>query len=141
MFNIFVDTDVILDFILDRRPFSTYSEILFNLADGKELNIFVSSLSFSNLFYILRKYSNNNKAYKTLNNLKLLTNILPVDEKIISLALNSDFKDFEDAIQYFSAVENKIDILITRNIKDYKLAEISILNAEEFLRLNKLLES
>lgn len=139
MINVFVDTDVILDLLADRKPFSEFSEELFELADKKELKIFVSSLSFSNLFYILRKFGNAKKAYKTLNGLKLLVGILAVDEKIINLALSSDFNDFEDAIQYFTAKENGIDILITRNIKDYKKAEITILNAEEFLKINNFL--
>jgi predicted nucleic acid-binding protein len=139
MVEIFVDTDVILDLLTDRKPFSGYSEILFELADNKKIKLFVSSLSFSNLFYILRKQSSIQKAYKVLNNLKTIVNILPVDEKVISLSLNSGFNDFEDAVQYFTAKENSINILITRNIKDYKKADIMITNAEEFLKLNKYL--
>lgn len=139
MTEIFVDTDVILDLLIDRKPFGIYSELLFELADSKKIKIFVSSLSFSNLFYILRKQSNIQKAYKVLNNLKIIVNILPVDDKVISLSLNSGFNDFEDAIQYFTAKENGIIILITRNIKDYKKADIMITNAEEFLKLNKYL--
>lgn len=139
MTDIFIDTDIILDLLADRKPFSKYSEILFELADNKKIKLFVSSLSFSNLFYILRKQGNTQKAIRALNNLKLLVNILAVDDKIISMALNSDFKDFEDAIQYLTAKENGISILITRNIKDYKKADIKILNAEEFLKSRKFL--
>jgi predicted nucleic acid-binding protein len=139
MVEIFLDTDIILDLLVDRKPFNKYSEALFELADSKDVKIFVSSLSFSNLFYVLRKHSNIDKAYEALINLKILVNILTVDDKIISLALNSDFNDFEDAIQYFTAKENGVDILITRNTKDYKKADIKIASAEEFLKLNKLL--
>jgi predicted nucleic acid-binding protein len=78
-----------------------------------------------------------NKATKNIQKLNALLSILAVDEKIIELALSSNFRDFEDAIQYYVAIENNIEYLITRNVKDYKLAQISILTAEEFLVLYK----
>lgn len=139
MIEIFVDTDVIIDLLTDRKPFSQYSEQLFELADKKVIKIYISSLSFSNIFYILRKYGNSKKAYEILKKLKTIVYVLSVDEKIIELSLNSDFNDFEDAIQYYTAKENGIDILVTRNIKDYKKADIKILNAEEFLKTRKYL--
>ncbi|MCW3119623.1 MAG: vapC [Chitinophagaceae bacterium] len=58
---------------------------------------------------------------------------LAVDDKIIGLSLNSDFKDFQDAIQYYTAIENNINTLVTRNLRDYKYAEIAVLTAEDFL--------
>ena len=86
------------------------------------------------LVYIIRKYKSEKEVIKTLNKLKLLVNILPVDERIITLALASDFKDFEDAIQYYAAMENNLEIILTRNIKDYKKAKIIVITAEEYLK-------
>ncbi|MFA5405453.1 MAG: PIN domain-containing protein [Ignavibacteria bacterium] len=134
MVEIFVDTDVILDLFIDRKPFSLYSEQLFGLADKKYIIIYISSLSFSNIFYIIRKFESSKKAYEILRKLKTIVSVLSVDEKIIDLALTSEFNDFEDAIQYFAAKENGIEILVTRNIKDYKKAKIKVISSDEFLR-------
>ncbi len=61
--------------------------------------------------------------------------ILTIDEIIVELALSSEFKNFEDAIQYYTAIENAVEILITRNIKDYKQADIPVRTADEFITL------
>jgi predicted nucleic acid-binding protein len=135
--NIFVDTDVIFDLLAKREPFYNYSAKLFTHADKQELTICVSSLCFGNLNYILSKQKSATEARKILSRFKVLVNVLPVDDKVIELALNSDFKDFEDAIQYYCAIENGIKIIITRNLKDFKHARIPVLTAEEFVKQNE----
>ncbi|MCP4137609.1 MAG: PIN domain-containing protein [bacterium] len=135
MKKIFVDSDIILDLFAQRDPFHAYAAELFSLIDSGKIRAFTSPIVFANLHYILRKLQNKNQAIKSLQKLKALVNILPVDGKIIDLALASGFKDFEDSIQYYAAVENGIQYLITRNVKDYKKADITILTAEEYLNL------
>ena len=98
-----------------------------------EVEIYLSPLIFSNLFYILRKMTTRPKAGETLKKLRSLIHILPIDDKIIDQALHSEFPDLEDAIQYFTALDNNIPILITRNKRDYKLSAISVNTAAEFL--------
>jgi predicted nucleic acid-binding protein len=132
--KIFVDTDVVFDLLAKREPFYTYAAQLFTNADKQEVTICVSSLCFGNLNYILSKHKSAVEARKILSRFKVLVTILPVDDKIIELALNSDFKDFEDAIQYYCAIENGINILITRNLKDFKPVRIPVLTAEEFVK-------
>ena len=132
--KIFVDTDVVFDLLAKREPFYTYAAQLFTNADKQEVTICVSSLCFGNLNYILSKHKSAVEARKILSLFKVLVTILPVDDKIIELALNSDFKDFEDAIQYYCAIENGINILITRNLKDFKPVRIPVLTAEEFVK-------
>ena len=132
--KIFVDTDVVFDLLAKREPFYTYAAQLFTNADKQKVTICVSSLCFGNLNYILSKHKSAIEARKILSRFKVLVTILPVDDKIIELALNSDFKDFEDAIQYYCAIENGINILITRNLKDFKHARIPVLTAEEFVK-------
>ena len=132
--KIFVDTDVVFDLLAKREPFYTYAAQLFTNADKQELTICVSSRCFGNLNYILSKHKSAIEARKILSRFKVLVTILPVDDKIIELALNSDFKDFEDAIQYYCAIENGINILITRNLKDFKPVRIPVLTAEEFVK-------
>lgn len=132
--NLFVDTDVIFDLLAKREPFYSYSARLFTRANRQELRIYVSSLCFGNLNYILSKQKSAAEARKILARFKVLVNVLPVDDKIIDLALNSDFRDFEDAIQYYCAIENGMKVIITRNLKDFKQAKIPVLTAEEFVK-------
>lgn len=71
---------------------------------------------------------------KTLIKLKVLVNVAPLDDKVLELASVSDFKDFEDAIQYHTALENGMDIIITRNKKDFKNSKLPIMTAKEYLK-------
>lgn len=134
MAKVFVDTDIILDLLASREPYYQYAAKLFSLADSGKLEICVSSLTFSNLNYILSKQFSVAQARKKLLTFKTLVTVLSVNEKVVDLALNSDFKDFEDALQYFTATEFKVTTLLTRNLKDFKKAEIAVLSAEQYLK-------
>ena len=135
MKSIFLDTDIIIDFISDRKPFSIDAEKIFSLIDQKVVQGYTSSLCFSNLYYVLTKHASHNKVVSKLKDLSEILGVLTVDDKIINEALSSQFKDFEDAIQHYTAIENKhIDILITRNIKDYKTASLPVMTPDNFLK-------
>lgn len=134
MAKVFVDTDIILDLLSYREPFYIHSANLFSAADKNEIQLCVSSLSFANLNYILSKQYSADQARKKLLKFKTLVSVLSVTDKIIDLALSSDFKDFEDGMQYFTATENNIKILLTRNLKDFKSAQIPVQTAEQFLK-------
>lgn len=135
-FRIFVDSDIILDLLLARQPFLPAARELFLLIQKRGVEGYVSPLIFANLFYILRKGSSGSEALAALRRLRLLVRVLPMDEKTIDRALASSFRDLEDALQYYVAVEHNIDALITRNKKDYLPSEIlPILTAEEFVAL------
>ncbi len=134
MEKVFVDTDIILDVLSKRDPFYKFAAHLFSKADKRELEIGVSSLSFSNLNYLLSKKYGVIETRKILLRFKALVSVMTVDDKIIELALGSDFKDFEDAIQYYCAIENGYKTLLTRNLKDYKKANIPIMTAESFVK-------
>jgi predicted nucleic acid-binding protein len=133
--KIFVDTDIILDLLLAREPFFPAATRLFLLIQDGEMEGYVSPLSFSNLFYILRKETSGAEAIAALRKLKLLTRVLAVDEHTIDLALASSFTDFEDAIQYYTALPNDVDAIVTRNKRDYKTAKIPVLTAEECIEV------
>lgn len=135
--KVFIDTDVILDLLAKREPFFRFSAELFTLIDTGAVKGFISPVIVTNIHYILCRLQDKKHAVINLQKLTALVNILPVNEKIIKLALASEFKDFEDAVQYYTAVENNLKYLITRNKKDYKTADISILSADEFLNLYK----
>lgn len=134
MKKVFVDTDILYDLLAERMPFYPHAATLFTLADRKKVEIYVSAQSFANIHYILTKQKSADETRKILARLRMLVRILAVDDKIIDLALNSDFKDFEDAIQYYCSLENGIRVLLTRNLKDYKKADIPVMTAETFIK-------
>ena len=132
--KIFLDTDVALDHLADRQPFAEFAHRLFALAETGDLTICVSSLSFSNLYYILQKLKGHADALALLGKLKLLVRVSAVSEPEIQSALASSFKDFEDAIQHFAAkAEGGVSVIVTRNKEDYSASEIPVLSPDEFL--------
>jgi predicted nucleic acid-binding protein len=133
--KVFVDTDIIYDLLAKRDPFYLPAARLFTLADEGKIQIYISALSIPNIHYLISKLTSAEEAKQILRKLKVIVHVTVLDEKIIDLALNSDFSDFEDAIQYFSALQNNIDVLLTRNLKDYKKAQISVLTAQDFINL------
>jgi len=137
----FVDTNIILDLLAHRDPFYKEAAYLFSLAEQKIIKLNISALSIANTNYILLRQTNSITAKEILRKLRLIVNILPLTDKIIDIALNdTTFKDFEDALQYFTAIENNQDLIITRNLKDFKTAKLPILTAKQFLEtLNEIL--
>jgi len=135
MTDLFIDTDVIIDFIIDRQPFSREAARVFTLIDQRKVKGYASALSYSNIYYVLRNYASHKKVITMLNELSDLVGILKVDDDIIKSSLASDFKDFEDAVQYYTAQEYKrIDVIITRNIKDYKKSSLPVMTPETFIK-------
>ena len=135
MKDLFIDTDVIIDFLIDRKPFSREAAIIFTLIEQRKLKGHISSLTFSNLYYVLRKFESHNKVISKLDSLSKLGIILKVDDQTIRNAITSGFRDFEDSIQYFCALESrKIDVIITRNIKDYRSSELPVMSPGDFLK-------
>ena len=131
--KVFADTDIIYDLLGKREPYYLAAARLFTMADEGNIEIFISALSLANIHYLLSKQKTGNEAKQILRKFKVLVLVVPLNEKIIDLALNSEFSDFEDAILYFSALQNDIDVLLTRNLKDYKKAQISVLTAQDFI--------
>jgi predicted nucleic acid-binding protein len=135
MTKVFVDTDVCIDLLSGRMPFNKTAEILFSLADNGKIKIYVSSLSFANIDYVLRSQYSHTHSRQIIGKFKTIINVLSVDSKTIDLAVASDFSDFEDAIQYSCAIENNLTTIITRNIKDYKKATIKVVTPETFISI------
>lgn len=133
MAKVFVDTDVCIDLLSGRKPFNNIAERLFSLADRGEIKIYVSSLSFANIDYVLRSQYSARHSKQIIAKFKTLVHVLPVENKTIDLAIASDFNDFEDAIQHYAALEGGIKTLITRKIKDYKNADLNVVTPETYL--------
>lgn len=130
---LFIDTTIVIDLLQKREDFYKEAQELFTLADEKKVKLCISSLTIANTHFVLSKHHNTHDARKILSKFKVLVDVLSLDDKIVELALTSDQKDFEDAIQYYTAIENNTDIIITRNKKDFKKLNIPVLTAKEYL--------
>lgn len=134
MSRLLIDTNIIIDLLAKREEFYTEAATLFSLADKNVITLTVSSLSFANTHYILTKLKSKEEARTILRKFKVLVETLSLDDKVTELALNDEnFSDFEDGLQYYSAIENQIDIIITRNKKDFKKSKLPVLTAKEYL--------
>lgn len=127
------DINFILDIFLERGPFYAPAARIFAMIEAKHLKGYLCANSFPTLFYILAKELKRDKAMKVLEKVRIVFRVAAVDEKVIDLSLASDFKDFEDAVQCYSAVNAKVDCLITRNKSDFATDILPILTPEEFL--------
>lgn len=119
---------------MKREPFHLASSSVFELAKQGIIKLNASATCFTNLFYVFRKIAGNNKAKQALNSLLIYINVLEVNSYIIKTSLESSFSDFEDAVQYYTALNNKMDILLTRNISDYIQDGIPVMKPEEFIK-------
>ena len=136
MSRLLIDTNIVIDLLSKREKFYDEAAALFSRADKKELVLTISSLTFANTNYILTKLKSAKEAREILRKFKVLVELLNLDDKITELALSDEsFPDFEDGLQYYSAIENQIDVIITRNKKDFKNSKIPVLSTKEFLAL------
>jgi predicted nucleic acid-binding protein len=134
MSRLLIDTSIVIDLLAKREGFYPEAATLFSLADQKLITLTSSSLTFANTNYILSKLKSAKEARAILRKFKVLIETLSLDDKIVELALSDDkFTDFEDRVQYYTAIENNVEIIITRNKKDFKNSTIPVMNAKEYL--------
>ena len=131
--KVFIDSDIILDILAKRDAFYKSAAEILDMGYAKKLDLYTTAVVLANVCYILRKKFGMEKSIETLKKLRLIVKVLPVDEKTVDDALVSKFKDFEDGLQYFAAKENGIQVIVTRNIKDYKGKDVTAQTAEEYL--------
>jgi len=134
MKKLFVDTNIVIDLLSRREPFFEEAAELFSLADKRQVELSVSSLTIANTSYTLLRQVDSNKAKSVLRKLRLILKVLPLDDKIIGLALNDEtFSDFENGLQYFTAIEGEQELIITRNLKDFKNSKLPTMTAKQFI--------
>jgi predicted nucleic acid-binding protein len=137
MDKVLIDTDVILDFFFDRQPFSENATQIFSLCESKKIKGFVTPVICSNTYYLLRQTAKHDKVIKKLSLLMTLMDVLLMDRDVVMQALSSGFNDFEDALQDSAAIKSGyIDVIITRNVKDYMKSSIGVLTPESYLKSN-----
>ena len=133
MTRIFLDTNIMLDLLAERDPFYNSIAKLATLADQKKIILVASPLSFTTVDYVLNKFESQKSVLNKLRKFKIICDVCLINEETIEKGLNSNFKDFEDSIQYFSAIQSNCSIILTRNGKDFKSSVIPVMTAEEYL--------
>jgi len=133
MTKLFLDTNVVLDFILKREGFANEAAIIFDLGERKKLRLYLSSLSINNIDYIVSKVDSRKKSRQIIIKLLTLVEVLSVSKSTVEKAALSEFKGFEDAIQNFCADEAGLKDILTRDLKDFKKSNLSIQTPKEFL--------
>lgn len=133
---VFIDTNILIDLLADRKPHSDLAARIFDFGLKNKIEIYVSAISFNNIYFILRKFHSHKSTVDILSGLKRMVTIIEVSEMTIENSLNSDFSDFEDAIQYHCAKEiNVIDCIVTRDIKGFKNSTLAVLSPLELVCL------
>ena len=132
MKHLFLDTDIILDFLGKRKPFAKWSAQIFLEAHNGQFKLYTSGNSVTIAYYILCKNEGDKKSRGLISDLLDYMSVIPVTEKILKIALHSDFQDFEDAVQHYCALTiDKITNIITRNKRDFKKSQVKVLSPEE----------
>jgi predicted nucleic acid-binding protein len=123
-----------LDLLGERIPFYLSSAKIASLADKGDITLVVSALSYATVDYFLTKYQGSEKSREKLRKFKIISEISDLNESVIEKGLNSEMKDFEDSLQYFSALNSDCKIIITRNSMDFKGSAIPVMTPDEFLK-------
>jgi predicted nucleic acid-binding protein len=131
--SILIDLNIILDVLQKREPFFETSASLLAAVETGRVEGYVAAHSITTLFYLIQKDKSSADARAMITNLLQFIKIIAVEQSTIEQALNLSYRDFEDAVQMMSAVQNKIDCLITRNIKDYQPALLPVMQPVDFL--------
>jgi len=138
-YKLFVDSDVVIDFFTDREPHANPASELFELNEQGIIKIYLSAVSINNIYYIVRRFLGHKKTIEVVESLTEMTEIVGTTKKEIIQALKNDFSDYEDSVQYSSALTiKKLDTIITRNIKDYRNSSIAVMTPLNFLKIQLL---
>ena len=134
-FKLFIDSDVVIDFFTDRAPHANPASELFEFSEQGNATLYLSAVSLNNIYYIVRRFLGHKKTLEVVSKLMEMTEVVGTAKKEILQALQNDFSDFEDSIQYSSALTVKgLDAIITRNVKDYKNSAIAVMTPLNFLK-------
>ncbi len=131
--RILVDTNVLLDVLARREPFYAAAAAIWSLAERGEVRAVVSAISFNNVYYIVRRAEGRTQAQKAMRLIRDIFEAVPPDSQIINQAIDANMDDFEDAVQFHSAIRAKATYLVTRNPGDFPKSALPILTPDEFL--------
>jgi predicted nucleic acid-binding protein len=134
MKKVFIDSDVIVDFLTNRKPHSNQSAKVLNLCIENTVKGYISPVIVSNVYYVLRKKIDKQELKNKLKTIVNFLEVIVMNKKSILTALNSDFNDFEDALQNYAVESTDVKTIITRNVKDYKKSKLSVYTPDSFLK-------
>jgi predicted nucleic acid-binding protein len=132
--NVFLDTNILLDVLTKREPFYNDSAVLWSLAEEKIFSCFISAISINNIYYISKKINGREYAGTIVDKILDDFEVVDLNKEILKYSRTIDFHDYEDLIQYFSAIKCNAKYLITRNKKDFPKKGIDVLFPSEFLK-------
>lgn len=132
---VFLDTNILLDHLLDREPFSQEAMQLWSMAERRRISGWVSAISFNFVYYIVRREVNETVARLAVSSLRDVFDIATVDAQIIHQAADSSFSDFEDAMQHACAVRCSATHLITRDLEGFRHSEVPVMSPRSYLSL------
>ena len=132
MTRLFLDTNIVVDLLEGREPFCYDAAQLFTMAHDKKVELLVSPMTFSTASFLLRKHGSEG-VRNLLSNLRQLVSVTISDERTVDDSIASQFKDFEDAMQYYTALNAKAEIIITRNGKDFTASNLPVMTATEYI--------
>ncbi len=132
--KLFLDTNIVIDFCVERVPFYEAAAGIIELAKRSEVTLAVSSLTIVNTAYVLRKVLGWEAVYPKLLQLMELIAVSPVDDYVVRMSVSSGRKDFEDSIQYYSALKSGSDLIVTRDKSGFSGLSLEALTADEFLQ-------
>ena len=138
MNRLFVDANVVLDILGERESFYTSAAKIVTLADAGRVQLVVSAMTYTTVRYVLSKFEGDDIAREKIRKFKVLVETTDLTDKIIDKGLFSGFRDFEDALQYHCALAANCNIIVTRNVKDFKKAEIPVITPDEYLRIGNM---
>lgn len=134
MTRVLLDTNIILDIALGRTPFFESASKIFELIDRAEIQAHITASTVTDIYYISKKEKGHGLAIEFVSNLIQVVDVIGVDKEVILKALENDLNDFEDAIQAAAADFQGIDIVVTRNVKDFSQSKIKAIAPPDFLR-------
>jgi len=141
-YKLFVDSDVVIDFFTDREPHVNPASELFELNEQGNVKLYLSAVSINNIYYIVRRFLGHKKTLEVVETLTEMTEIVGTTKKEIIQALKTNFTDYEDSVQYSSALTIKdLDAIVTRNIKDFRSSSIAVMTPLNFLKMREKNES
>ncbi|MEM6724482.1 MAG: PIN domain-containing protein [Bacteroidota bacterium] len=137
MDRVYVDTNIIIDWLGQRKNWYLPAKELFKRGEAGSILLFTSTVSITTTEYILAKRIGRRKTLQALIGIRQLINIVDSGEKEIDLSLASKFTDFEDAFQYYNALKADCHLIVTRNLKDFGPARIPVMTADTYIRSNR----
>ncbi|ASB48864.1 type II toxin-antitoxin system VapC family toxin [Alkalitalea saponilacus] len=132
-YKLFLDTNVVVDLLGEREPFYESIAKIATLADKGSIQLTVSALTYSTVYYLLSRFEDKEVVKEKIRKFKIIAKTSDLTDKVISKGLDSKFKDFEDSLQYYCAINAECNVLVTRNWRDFKESDIPVLTPDEFL--------